>query len=220
MKTAYQAWIFDFDGTIADTLQKGVEVYNGLAPQYGLKEVSSEELPALREMSLGELMEYLGVAKHRLPKLLYHGTRALRESIAGLPLIQGMREVLSVLPKDVRHVGILTSNSVENVRLFLAAHGLDESFGFISSTSKLSGKARHLNSIRRSYRLELGEMLYIGDEIRDIRAARRAGVAMAAVSWGFNSHRALSKESPDYLFSQPGELLELNGLAAHDGVGG
>ncbi|NWK55566.1 HAD hydrolase-like protein [Verrucomicrobiaceae bacterium N1E253] len=202
----HNALIFDFDGTIADTLMEGVGIYNTMAEEYGLLKVEPADLPELRNLSAAGLFRHLGISAHRVPKLLYRGTRMLRGRIANLPLIQGMAETLPKLRSRVSHFGILTSNSVDNVGLFLQSHRLDPLFTFVSSTSKLSGKSKHLKSIRKSYNMDRSKMLYIGDEIRDIRAAKKAGVAVAAVAWGFNSKPALEAEQPDYLLSHPDEL--------------
>jgi len=205
----YNALIFDFDGTIADTLEESVKIYNILAERYGLTPVRPEELSSLRHLSLGGLLDHLGVSKHQLPKILFNATRMLKNSIATLPLISGMDEVLPELRKSAEHFGILTSNSVENVNLFLKTHGLENIFTFVSSTSKLTGKARHLRNIQKSYKIETENLLYIGDEIRDVRASQKAGFAIAAVDWGFNSQESLQKEHPDFLLHHPRELFDL-----------
>jgi len=205
----YNALIFDFDGTIADTLDEGVKIYNILAEKYSLRQVLQEDLPELRHLSVGRLFDHLGISKHRAPKILFQATRMLKSSIATLPLIPGMATALPMLRKQTEHFGILTSNSVDNVNLFLKTHGLEEVFTFISSTSKLTGKARHLRSIQKNYQIPREQMLYIGDEIRDIRAAQKAQIAIAAVAWGFNSLESLLSEQPDYLLKKPSELLSL-----------
>ena len=51
--------------------------------------------------------------------------------------------------------------------------------------------------------LNADEALYVGDEIRDIEAANSANVDIAAVSWGLNSRRALSKHDPTWFVTQP-----------------
>ena len=205
----YNHLIFDFDGTIADTLDESLRIYNSLADQYGLRKISEGDVAELRHLSLGKLFDHLGVARHRAPKIIYQGTRILKSRIANLPLISGMAEVLPVLRSSADHFGILTSNSVDNVSLFLETRDLQDVFTFVSSTSKLSGKARHLRGIRKSYAMDTEKMIYIGDEIRDIRAAKKAGVAIAAVAWGFNSSESLQAEDPDFLLHHPDELLSL-----------
>ena len=122
-----------------------------------------------------------------------------------------MREALIEIQPKVEHFGILTSNSSENVELFLKHHGLDDLFQFISSKSKLSGKAKHLKSILRTFSLEKEEILYVGDEIRDIKACQKVGIPIAAVTWGLNAKDALAANNPEYLFDDPQELRDLIG---------
>ena len=126
-------------------------------------------------------------------------------------MVAGMDEVLPELRKQSDHFGILTSNSVENVELFLKHHGLQDVFSFVSSTSKLTGKAKHLRSICRTFSIEADDIIYIGDEIRDVKAAKKAGVPVAAVGWGFNSPEALVGANPNFLFHEPTELHGLVG---------
>ena len=125
------------------------------------------------------------------------------------PVAAGMPEVLTEMRRHVENFGILTSNAPANVDVFLRAHGLRELFEFISSTSKLTGKAKHLRAIRKTFSLRHEEMLYIGDELRDVKASQKAGVPVAAVTWGFNSRESLAAENPDYLFDHPEDFLRL-----------
>jgi phosphoglycolate phosphatase-like HAD superfamily hydrolase len=55
-------------------------------------------------------------------------------------------------------------------------------------------------------RLNPDEIVYVGDETRDINSAKKSGVKAIAVGWGFNSPEILSKHNPDYLAVQPQEL--------------
>ena len=138
----------------------------------------------------------------------------MRQNIAQLELIAGIKEVLPELRSRCESFGILTSNASTNVDLFLRAHGIRELFDFISSTSKLTGKAKHLRAIRKTFSLNGDEMLYVGDEIRDVKASKKAAIAVAAVTWGFNSPEALAESGPDHLLSAPREFLELTKASA------
>ncbi len=206
---AYRTIIFDFDGTLANTLEESRRIFNTLAVEYGLREVSAEELPGLRHMSIKQLISHLGIPKRRVPAFIAKGTSLMRGNIVRLPLIEGMGEILPVLRARSSSFGVLTSNAPTNVDLFLRAHGLRGLFNFISSTSKLTGKAKHLKAIRKTFSLKSEEMLYVGDEIRDVKASQKAGIPVAAVTWGFNSPEALAAEEPDHLVSEASELLDL-----------
>lgn len=201
--------VFDFDGTIADTLGETRRIYNQIAPDYGIRQVDENELDHLRHLSLKQLLAHLGIPKRRVPALISRGTGMMRGNITRLQMIEGMTEVILELRRHARSFGILTSNASANVDLFLRTHELRESFDFISSTSKLTGKAKHLKAIRKTFSLRHEEMLYIGDELRDVKASQKAGIPVAAVTWGFNSHESLAAEKPDYLFDHPRDFLRL-----------
>ncbi|MEM1083691.1 MAG: HAD hydrolase-like protein [Verrucomicrobiota bacterium] len=206
---AYRTFIFDFDGTLANTLEESRRIYNLMADDYKLRQVEAEELPALRHFSLKELLDHLSIPKRKVPGLIARGTSLMRGNITKLQLIEGVGEILPILRARSDSFGVLTSNAPANVDLFLRAHGLRNLFDFISSTSKLTGKAKHLRAIRKTFSLKSEEMLYVGDEIRDIKASKKAGIPIAAVSWGFNSPEALAAESPEHLISSPEEFLAL-----------
>jgi phosphoglycolate phosphatase len=205
----FRTLVFDFDGTIADTLGETRRIFNVIAPDYGIRQVEEHELAHLRHLSLKDLLCHLNIPKRRVPALISRGTGMMRGNITQLQLIQGIGEVLVEMRRHVHSFGILTSNATANVELFLETHGIREQFDFISSTSKLTGKSKHLKAIRKTFSLRPGEMLYIGDELRDVKASQKAGIPVAAVTWGFNSKESLIASSPDYLFDQPEDFFRL-----------
>ena len=207
----YRGMIFDFDGTLADTLGETRRIFNEIAPDYGIRTVGQEEMHELRHLSLKDLLGHLKIPKRKVPVLIARGTGIMRANIANLSMIPGMADVVRTLREPCECMGILTSNATANVEAFLEAHGLTDHFDFISSTSKLTGKSKHLKAIRKTFSIRSDELLYVGDEIRDLKASRKAGVRMAAVTWGFNSRESLAAEGPDYLFDSPEDFLRLLG---------
>ena len=205
----YPALIFDFDGTLADTLSAAVSVYNELAEYYSLRKIAREEVSSLQDLEIKEVLKHLGISKLRVPALLARGRKALRSDITTFSLLEGFNDVIPILEEHSSCLGILTSNSSENVEAFLEAKGIREAFSFISTTSKLSGKHKHLRAIAKTFSLDRSKMLYIGDETRDVRAAQRAGIHVAAASWGFNSPKALEKQNPTYNLLTPSDLLDV-----------
>jgi phosphoglycolate phosphatase len=205
----HRTLVFDFDGTIADTLGETRRIFNLIAPDYGIRQVAEEELDSLRHLSLKDLLNHLNIPKRRVPALISRGTGMMRGNITQLQLIAGMADALVELRRHADSLGILTSNATANVDLFLETHGLRDQFDFISSTSKLTGKAKHLKAIRKTFSLRPEEMLYIGDELRDVKASQKAGIPIAAVTWGFNSRESLAASKPDYLFDRPSDFLRL-----------
>jgi phosphoglycolate phosphatase-like HAD superfamily hydrolase len=201
--------LFDFDGTIADTRTIALEILNQMSREFGFRELPEADLEKARKLSTREFIRHLGISTWRVPSIARRGLQLLHERIDQVHPIPGIPEVLGTLHGRGERLAILTSNSQANVQAFLTRHDLPH-FEFISCSSKLFGKGREIRSILRRTRLDPHEILYIGDETRDIDAARETGLRVAAVTWGYNSAEALGALDPDHIVSSPSELLGLH----------
>ncbi|WP_309386018.1 HAD hydrolase-like protein [Cerasicoccus frondis] len=200
------AVVFDFDGTIADTFNDAVKLYNRLAPVYGYKPVKPEDLPSARNLTMKQFIREYDIPRMKIPSMVREGRRIFGKRIGEIQPIVGMPELLRELRPHVETLGILTSNAKANVKAFLQKEDL-AFFDFISTTSKLSGKAKNLRAILKTFTLEPDELIYIGDECRDLKAAGKAEVRSVGVTWGFNLRKVLEKQKPDQVVDQPLELL-------------
>ena len=117
-----------------------------------------------------------------------------------------MKEVLETLKKENFMLGILTSNSKDNVQEFLKKNDMDV-FDWVYAERSLFGKARKLDKIIKKQKLKKEETIYVADEIRDIEAAKKSQIKIMAVTWGFNAKAGLAKYRPDFLLDHPKELL-------------
>lgn len=197
--------LFDFDGTLGDTFQLGFEILNLLAPEFGFRPLPAEELEFARDLSTRGLMKHLGIPRMKLHKISRRGTEEITKRIDTVQSFPGVPEMVRRLHADGFRLGVLTSNSEPNVRAFLKAHDL-EIFDFVESSSKLLGKGAVLRRLMKERGLHRGEILLVGDELRDVEAAQETGVHIAAVTWGYNSRKALESAEPDYLFDTPEEV--------------
>lgn len=200
--------IFDFDGTIADTLQVAVEIVNELAQEFNFPQISAAQMPELKHLPPGELMKLSGISWMQLPLLIKRAHKLFRKHFKHVTPIAGMPEVIRALHQNGYKMGILTSNSKDNVEDFLKEHDLDY-FEFVRSPKSLFGKAKALSKIMDKYELPAESLVMIGDEIRDLDAAREAGIESIGVGWGFNSAESLRAVKPSYVLERPSELLQL-----------
>lgn len=203
--------IFDFDGTIADTFQNGVEILNEMSVEFGYRPLLEKDIEAARGMTIRQLMRYLGISLTQLPLISFRGVKLLHSRMQKIKPIPGIPELLHKLQAEGMPMGILTSNSEENVTAFLRRHQL-EVFSFIRSSSRLFGKAHELNIILRNQKLNAENVLFIGDEARDIEAAHRTKVPIVAVDWGYNSRKTLEDRHPQATIGHPAELLQFLSL--------
>lgn len=201
--------IFDFDGTIADTFDVVLSISNCLASEFGYPPVQPEEVKHLKNLTSREILKQSGVSLLKLPFLLRRLRVELNREICRLGPIAGIREVLQELKDGGNHLGIVTSNSRENVIAFLEAQQMADLFDFVGSGLTLFGKGRIIQQIIKQQKLDPAIVTYVGDETRDIEAARKIGIRVIAVSWGFNSSQILAEHRPDFLIHRPAELLEV-----------
>jgi phosphoglycolate phosphatase len=205
---AVRTMIFDFDGTIADTFDAVVDVLNELADEFGYRRAAPDEMATLTSLGLRELADRVGLAWHRLPAL---AIRVRKEMTRRMPAVQpcrGMASVIAELRQRGVRTGILTSNKRDNVESFLA-HNPGLMFDFVSTGSGLFSKQTRLKRLLATQGLSLAETCYVGDEVRDIVAARALGMKAVAVCWGFSSPQLLAASQPDHLFEDANELLTL-----------
>jgi phosphoglycolate phosphatase len=199
--------IFDFDGTIADTLDALVTIANRLAVQFGYVQITPEELALLRNLTSREIINYSGISVFKIPFLVKKVKSELKDKIHEFQPIIGIKEALIELDKGGYQLGIITSNSQENVTEFLKNNNLDNLFEFIYSGVTIFGKTTIINNVLRQKQFKPQEVIYVGDETRDIEASKKANIKVIAVTWGFNSPEVLAKQKPDFLIHKPSELL-------------
>jgi HAD superfamily hydrolase (TIGR01549 family) len=200
--------LFDFDGTIADTFGAGFEILNRLAGEFRFRPLREEHLERARDMRTRELMRFLGIPLHKMSRIAQRGTEELHSRMPSIQPLPGMPDLLRQLHGEGFRLGIVTSNSEANVRVFLERHDLDF-FEFIRSSSKLLGKAHEIRMTLKALKLRPDDVFFIGDETRDIEASQKAGIRIAAVTWGYNSARSLESLRPTHLFAGPADLGEM-----------
>jgi len=198
--------IFDFDGTIADTMTLAIKLYNAIAPRYHGKQVIPDEINSLRKMKALDILNYMNLNPFVFSFIAAKVRKMMNEKIAETPIINGIPELLSVLKKENYSIGIISSNSVRNIRTFLKAYQID-AFDFIFSGKNVFGKHRTLNRFLKKYKLKKEEVVYIGDEIRDIEAGNKAGIKVISVCWGYNDKDSLSVYNPNLIAVKPEEVL-------------
>lgn len=202
-----QTILFDFDGTLADTLRQIFHISNKLAGIYGYKKVAEEEIEHYRQMKTREALRNLQIPILQMPRIAIQVKKELQKEMHLIQPISYIKEATAQLHKKFK-LGIVTSNSAENVNLFIETNEMHW-FDIIHTGSNIFGKSRVLKNLLKENQLLADEVVYVGDEIRDIEAAQKIGIDMIAVSWGINSAETLTRQNPTYLIHHPLEILTL-----------
>ncbi|MGC9525771.1 MAG: HAD-IA family hydrolase [Limnospira sp.] len=198
--------IFDFDGTLADTLDVIVTITNDLAEEFGYPAVEYDDVTELQNMSSWDIIRRSGVSIFKIPKLLRRVREELRDNLSAIALFPGVLRAILDLKYEGYKLYIITSNSKENVELVLKQEGVLEQFDGICSESSLFGKHHIINRLIEREKIDKRYAIYMGDETRDIDAAKKAKVNSVAVTWGFNSVDSLVKHHPDRIIDSPDDI--------------
>ncbi|WP_121969400.1 HAD hydrolase-like protein [Leptolyngbya sp. BC1307] len=199
--------IFDFDGTIADTLAAIVRITNRIAPEYGYSPTTPERLRYYQSLSTPEMLKQAEIPLFRLPFLLRRVRREMGSEIGTVPIAADLVPTLRDLVAAGHRLMIMSSNSQRNIQRFLALHGIGDVFESVKGGVGLLGKARVLRRIVQRGDVDFSQVIYVGDETRDIDASKQVGILIAAVTWGFSSREALAAQRPAFLIDHPRQLL-------------
>lgn len=199
--------LFDFDGTIADSLAVVVPVYDEVAVELGLRPLAREDLERLRRMGPREAMRAQGIPVWKLPRLVAAVRQRLHARMPSIAPFAGIDIALHRLVAAERRIGIVTSNARDNVEVFLGRHAMPP-FELASYGASLFGKARLLRALIASTGAPASEVVYVGDETRDVVAARAVGARSIAVSWGYAHRDALATHGPSAIVDTPDELVD------------
>lgn len=200
--------IFDFDGTLVDSMQLYVRGVNAVGADFGLPKIDKHNLQEMKQSSIQDLTKKYGIGPLKLAKLIFTVNKNIRQEIAEVNFFPKVKPLLVKLAKKYQ-LGILTSNHVENVEDFLKKQNFEGVFDFVYASKNLFGKDKILSGLLKKYHLKKEEVLYFGDEVRDIEACQRMQLKIVAVTWGFNDKSLLAAKNPDYLFSSPDEIATL-----------
>lgn len=200
--------IFDFDGTLVDSMQLYVRGLNAVGVDFGLPKIDKHNLQEMKQSSIQDLTKKYGIGPLKLANLIFTVNKNVKQEIMTAKFFPKIKPLLVKLSKKYQ-LGILTSNHIENVEAFLKKQNFEGIFDFVYASKNLFGKDKVLSSLLKKCHLKKQEVLYFGDEVRDIEACQKIGVQIVAVTWGFNEKKFLAFKNPDYLFSSPQEIANL-----------
>ncbi|XSC47162.1 HAD hydrolase-like protein [Bradyrhizobium sp. RDT10] len=204
--TRYRLVIFDFDGTLADSLPWFRASFHDMVARFNLTPVPVEEMEGLRGLTAREIMARLNVSTWQLPAIVSDMRKRKLAAASEISLFKGIPAMLTDLQRLGIKAAIVSSDSEASVRQVLGpAASLINRF---DCGAALFGKHWKFRRVARRLGAEPSETICIGDEIRDIEAANAAGMDSGAVAWGYALPAALQAAGATYLFNSIDEMTE------------
>lgn len=200
----YSLVIFDLDGTLADSFPWFKRHLNAVAKRYRFRSVAEADIEMLRHASTREILDHLEVRWWKIPLIARHMRQLKTAHAASIPLFDGVETMLATLAASGIRLALVSSDTEANAREKLGASAA--LFSDFDCSASIFGKAQKFRRVVRRARVDPGQAIAIGDETRDIEAARLAGIAFGAVTWGYAARQALRDRKPDLVFEHMEEI--------------
>jgi phosphoglycolate phosphatase len=196
----YSLVIFDLDGTLADSFPWFLRNVNDVADRFGFRRIADGDIESLRHAGSREILRRLEVPVWNLPGIARHMRRMKAADLDGIPLFPGVEAMLRSLRDSGLMLALVSSDHEANARRQLGPAA--QLFSYFDCGASLFGKAKKFRRVVRRAGVSPAQAISIGDEVRDIEAARTAGIACGAVMWGYAAPNALRALGPDFVFER------------------
>jgi phosphoglycolate phosphatase len=201
----YSLAIFDLDGTLADSFPWFLRTINDVADRFGFRRVADDDVESLRHASTRELLAYLKVPAWKLPSIARHMRKLKADAAVDISLFDGVDAMLRALASSGVQLALVSSDSETNAKRKLG--DLATLFSYFDCAASLFGKPGKFRRVVRCARVDPADVIAIGDETRDIEAARAVGIAVGAVCWGYAAPAVLRAQAPDFLFERMEDIV-------------
>ena len=199
--------IFDFNGTLSDSGDWFLSVVDELAAKFKFRTVAPEEVEMLRHKSSREVIEFLGISKWKLPLIARYLRRLVGRNAHQIELFPGTPDLLEQIAATGVKIALVTSNAEANARKILGPEHTAR-IDLFACGSSLFGKAPKFRRVLKKMGMRAHEVLAIGDETRDVDAAREVGMRAGSVLWGYAAEELLIGMQPDVLFRTPQDIID------------
>ena len=217
MKSNYDYVIFDFDGTLADTLPGIEKALNITAKKMNInKEFTKDETKNLigggakrlflRAFNFFELNDK-DLSLYNLFMDEYY-----KQQISNFVIYKNVLEVLKVLEKNNINL-IIYSNKPEEI-LNKCVSNKFQSIKFlkvVGNNLSLPPKPNttYFMKIVDELKIDLTRSIYVGDSIYDLEFANNLKIDCAICDYGYGNYADIKNKKPKYLISNFNELLRI-----------
>ena len=209
-------YIFDFDGTLFDSVNDVVECFNIALEIHNFPTLTKEEYLERLGGNIDEIVSLILGDKNtpeniEIIKKSYGKLYAKSKNEQTLPFPK-THEILNALQKKGIILAINSNRMTDSIEYYIEKHFPDIDFalieghnpGFPSKPDPLGVK-----NILDATGIKASEALYIGDSIKDIETSKNAGMDCVIVTWGYGDKRAYENDYPILMISEMDDLLKL-----------
>ncbi|MFE8695983.1 HAD family hydrolase [Cytobacillus sp. FJAT-53684] len=206
-----KAIIFDFDGTLADTLPVCYYAFQAVFKEFDHIEVTSDEIKAMFGPSeTGIIRENLMNSNHDEAIELYY--EKYREKHRELVLEnEEINNLLQLLKREGYQLGIVTGKASRSLFISLEYLNMNDVFDVIITGDDVNKPKPHPEGVKKALEqlnISNTEAIFLGDSDADILAGKQANVHTIGVQWLPNYQTLEFSVQPDQMFSSVAELIQ------------
>ncbi|MCO0599130.1 HAD hydrolase-like protein [Peribacillus butanolivorans] len=200
--------LFNFNGTIVNTKSLAIDIFNEIAERRGYKKINNKDIHYLSTLSIRDRCKRLDVPIYQMPWVGLQIKQMYQQYIPNLKSVDGINEVIHELKQMGFRLGFLTTNSSVVTTQFLINNSINI-FDYTHYSFNPFSKTKDISSFLKSNGLNPNDAIYIGDELRDIKASKKNRLCCIATSWGYDSIELLNEGHADYIAQQPKDILNI-----------
>ena len=212
----FDAVLFDFDGTVADTGEGVFLCVRYAIDAHGLEQPSDEDIRKFigPQMIVSYHTLYTQLSDDEVQSLM----QSYREKYAEVGLYKyklydGITELLKKLNENGIKTAVASSKPQEALENIIKVSGIDKYFDCIVGADRNytdSDKATIVEeAIKRTGVTDKSRVLMVGDRKYDIVGAHKAGIACAAVLFGYGSQEEFDEYRADYVVNSFKEVEKI-----------
>jgi len=214
MKDRFDLIIFDWDGTLVDSVDWIVQCLSKAAVKQGCSEPSPQAVKNIIGLSIQKALETLfpGIDQQTQEQLIAcYGQEFFSKPVSADDLFEGVGEMLQKLRQQDYLLAVATGKSRAGLDKAMLGTGMRDFFHITRCADETASKPQPvmLEEIIQQMQVDKQRVLLIGDSTHDMQMAINAGVASIAVTCGANSAEQLEEYKPLLQLKQTTELLNI-----------
>ena len=212
MKNRFDLIIFDWDGTLIDSIDWITQCLQQAAVQCGRPAPQAQAAKDVIGLSINKAMQTLipDADANTLAQLVAcYSRNYLSKQISRDDLFPGAVDMLVQLNEQGYRLAFATGKTRAGLQQALQATGTEQLFCITRCSDETASKPdpRMLHEIIRHTHTAKERTLMVGDSIHDLQMALNAPISAIAVACGAHSAACLQQYQPLLCLQQPTELL-------------
>ncbi|MBW0168628.1 MAG: phosphoglycolate phosphatase [Hydrogenophaga sp.] len=220
----YDLILFDLDGTLIETAPEIADAVNDTLNEFRRALVTQQQVNdwighGTRELLIQALAHVDGVTAQQVRQSdAFAGIEAAfgqhyeRRCGTRSRLYPGVRTILQALRAAGVKLAIVTNKEARYTRVVLDAHSLTPLFHRVISGDTLAVKKPHpaaVDDCLTRFGIARERALFVGDSSIDVATARNAGIAVWALTYGYNMGQPIEQSHPNRV------IADLSALTHH-----